>query len=234
MLRVMGMLCQGPVVGWTSMDPTPPPDAAAVSQPVEDKTTKKKRAPRTPAKREPGRPSDLTPTTKTKLIGSLLAGNHREPACRYAGVHPATFYRWLEKGAAQTTGQYREFRDAVEAAEAEVEIRAVQQWQKAMGKSWEAARSYLATKYPERWSQRVLVTVTNELTDAISRLEARFSDRPDILEEALDAIVGGHSSAPPRLVEGEATRGTGEPSAGGGEAVQPPPPPPEAGSVSPT
>lgn len=182
-------------------------------------------------KRGKGRPSDLTEQVKTKLILSLKAGNHREPACRYAGIVPSTFYAWMAKGRLQKSGDYKDFSDAVLAVEAEVEIRAVQQWQKAMGDNWEASRAYLAVRYPERWSPRVIVTVTSEFNEAINRLEAVFSDRPEILEEALNALVGGYGVAPPRLVEGEATRGAGEPDAGGGEAVQPAPAPPEAGGL---
>mgnify|MGYP001491951708 CR=1 FL=1 len=37
-----------------------------------------------------GRPSKLTPEVKKRLIDAIKAGNYIEPACRFAGIAPAT------------------------------------------------------------------------------------------------------------------------------------------------
>lgn len=137
----------------------------------------------------------------------------------------------MAKGRLQKRGEYHELLEAVEMAEAEVEVAVMSKWQAAMPKNWEACRAYLATRYPERWSQRVIVTVTNELNTVIDRLAEAFADRPEILEEALNAISGGDRGGAPRLVEGEATRGSGAAGDVGGEAVQPNETEPGSGGV---
>ena len=74
------------------------------------------------AKRKVGRPSKLTPERKRRFLKAIKAGSTREAACGYAGIHIATFARWMEKGRNQDKGHYREFSVAVETCEAEVEL----------------------------------------------------------------------------------------------------------------
>ena len=93
-----------------------------------------------------------------KIVRVIRAGNYAYIAAEYAGIGQTTFYRWLEQGEAQKTGPYREFREAVKAAEREAEIRAVATVQQHMATSWQAAMTYLERKFPQRWGRRLDVT----------------------------------------------------------------------------
>lgn len=82
-------------------------------------TATKKRKP----KRKPkpgGRPSKCTPAVTQAIAGHVRRGMPRERAAIRAGVSPTTFYRWMQDGETQTRGPYREFREAVQGAEAEL------------------------------------------------------------------------------------------------------------------
>lgn len=43
-----------------------------------------------------GRPTDMTPTTVTKLIAAFNNGFNVSEACYYSGISRQTYYRWLE------------------------------------------------------------------------------------------------------------------------------------------
>src|SRR5690554_1282364 len=103
-----------------------------------------------------GRPSKLTPEVKKRLIDAIKAGNYIEPACRFAGIAPATFYRWMERGARASSGEFREFWEELTRAEAEAEARMVAQWQAQIPQDWRAARDFLARKL--KGSARSLMT----------------------------------------------------------------------------
>ena len=104
-----------------------------------------------------GRPTKFTPETKKKLLDAIIMGNYREPSCAFAGISVSTFYAWLDKGKQQKKGQFVEFLEAVEHAEAEAEVRMVAQWQAHIPRDWRAARDFLARRYPERWGLRARV-----------------------------------------------------------------------------
>jgi transposase len=126
-----------------------------------------------------GRRSKLTAEVQEKIVRVIRAGNYAYIAAEYAGIGQSTFYRWLEQGEAQTTGPYRDFREAVKAAEREAEIRAVATVQQHMGKSWQAAMTYLERKFPQRWGRRLDVTTEG---NPISRVEFVIVD-PETGEE---------------------------------------------------
>lgn len=68
-------------------------------------------------KRGRGQPSKLTPETLKRLLDTLSRGNTYKLACQLAGIDYSTFARWMQKGEAQTKGEYRDFSDAVKAQE---------------------------------------------------------------------------------------------------------------------
>ncbi len=104
-----------------------------------------------------GRPTKFTPQTKKKLLDAIRMGNYREPSCAFAGISVSTFYAWLDKGKRQKKGQFVEFLEAVEHAEAEAEVRMVAQWQAHIPRDWRAARDFLARRYPGRWGLKAQV-----------------------------------------------------------------------------
>ncbi len=98
-----------------------------------------------------GRPSKLTPERQKKLVQAISAGNYYETACTYAGISYSKFREWMIKGEQQSTGKYREFRDAITHAETEAEMRAVVAWQKAFPDDWRAAKDFLERRHRDRW-----------------------------------------------------------------------------------
>lgn len=44
-----------------------------------------------------GRPTDMTPSTVTKLIAAFNNGFNVSEACYYAGISRVTYYRWLKQ-----------------------------------------------------------------------------------------------------------------------------------------
>ena len=107
-----------------------------------------------------GRPTKLTPDVQERIVQALRAGNYADAAVRSAGIATSTFYRWLERGEDETTGIYREFRDAVRLAEAEAEVHAVAVIRRAMPDDWRAAMTYLERRHPDRWRRRQTTEVT--------------------------------------------------------------------------
>lgn len=84
-----------------------------------------------------GRPTALTDRVEETIIGNLMDGLSIDAACALAGIHPATFHRWMQRGedARETldeTGtlppeeeRFRDFRESVLDARAQAEQRAV-------------------------------------------------------------------------------------------------------------
>jgi hypothetical protein len=113
-----------------------------------------KRVATPPARRRAGRRSKLTPAAQRRLLDAIRSGSYYEPACRVAGISFQTFRNWLMRGEREKSGPYFDFFEAVKAAEAEAELRAVTLWSKAMPKDWRAAKEFLERRHPSRWSQR--------------------------------------------------------------------------------
>lgn len=60
-----------------------------------------------------------------RILGFVRGGSTHEAAARAAGIHPATMYRWLERGqraGAPHNDRYKVFADAFEQADAEFEV----------------------------------------------------------------------------------------------------------------
>jgi len=108
------------------------------------------------------RPTKLTPETKDKIIQAIAAGNYQETAAKYAGINPNTFYTWMKLGENKKgKPAYREFREAVEKARAQAEVRNVALIQQAgQDGSWQAAAWYLERSYPTRFGRHNRVEVT--------------------------------------------------------------------------
>ena len=100
------------------------------------------------------RPTKLTPEIQARIVTAIRAGNYAGPAARSAGISEPTYYRWLERGANEEQGIYREFHDAVRRAEADAEVHAIVVIRKGMERDWRAALAYVERRYPERWRRR--------------------------------------------------------------------------------
>lgn len=80
----------------------------------------------TPERHPGGRPTKLTPERTDRILAAIRAGNYLNTACAYAGISYNTLRRWLTTAdTPDATDELREFREALERARAEAEIRLV-------------------------------------------------------------------------------------------------------------
>jgi len=105
-----------------------------------------------------------------RLLNALKAGHFVEEACKYAPIHKATYYRWLQQGdilddKAQR-GEHitdeeqalRDLCDAIKAAEVSGQNLALDKIREAIvGGTWQAAAWFLERRN-KKWSNRTEVT----------------------------------------------------------------------------
>lgn len=97
--------------------------------------------------------SKLTPEVQKKIVDAIAAGCHDVVAAGVAGIHKATFYRWLEAGESAQAGIFCDFCAAVKKAEFDAEARNVVVIQKAAADTWTASAWWLERKHPDRWAR---------------------------------------------------------------------------------
>ncbi len=142
------------------------------------------------------RPTKLTAEVEEKIVRAIRAGNYPEVAAAHAGVHPATYYRWMERGElggdAVEDDPYRRFRAGVERAIADAEAAEVALIvQAARGGSWQAAAWLLEHRFAERWG-RTRPPAEPERTH-VSRLSPDERDRE--IERLLEQEMARRESA---------------------------------------
>ncbi len=71
-----------------------------------------------------GRRTKLIPALHAAIVAYIRAGAFEWVAAEAAGIHRATYYRWMDRGREATSGIYREFYDAVTEARAQARIAA--------------------------------------------------------------------------------------------------------------
>lgn len=128
-----------------------------------------------------GRKTKLTPDLQDRICKLIEAGNYDQTACQEAGIHVATFYRWMKDGEEAEGGIYSEFHEAVMCARARSEARLVASWTKAATKDWRAARDLLARRFPDRWKER-----TGQEHDGDINVKVTFDD--GVVVEADDFV----------------------------------------------
>lgn len=135
-----------------------------------------------------GRPTKFNKATADQIIQYIRAGAYIETAAVAAGIDKATFYAWLKKGAAASSGEFKAFHDAVNQAMAMAEVRDVLIIGEAAKDSWQAAAWRLERKFPDRWGQtrRVEVEVRKELEAFYDALERKLP--PELYEKVLAAV----------------------------------------------
>src|SRR5262245_3890526 len=101
-----------------------------------------------------GRPCKLTPEVQERLCTAVRVGNYYEAACAYAGVSYKVFREWMIRGRRARRGKFRDFREAVLRAEADAEATVVAQWRQQIPETWQAARDFLARRFPRRWGPK--------------------------------------------------------------------------------
>lgn len=110
------------------------------------------------------RPTKLSEDVQHRVVVLLRQGNYAETAARFAGISPATFHGWRERGEADLDAgmrsEFSEFFEATTRARAEGEATLLQQIrlaaQGAGGKpgDWRAAAWILERTAPDRFGAR--------------------------------------------------------------------------------
>lgn len=145
-----------------------------------------------------GRRTKATDERLTALLNALRAGNTRSAACSFAEISRQTFYRWLEE---DTT-----FRDSVEKAEADAEVRYVAQVAKAATNgTWQAAAWWLERRRQDAFALHSKVEMTGKDGGPIETRS--ISALPDHERQALGAAIRDHLASR----RGSAVRAGGEP-----------------------
>ncbi len=133
------------------------------------------------------RPSKLTPEIQAKIVEAITAGNYLETSARYAGVGVATFYTWMSKGEGKhAKSPYKEFREAVEKARADAEVRNIALIQRtAQEGTWQAAAWFLERSHPQKWGKRSAVEVTGSDGGAV-KLDISVDELERRVQQLLD------------------------------------------------
>ncbi|GAA4002276.1 hypothetical protein GCM10022631_11180 [Deinococcus rubellus] len=150
----------------------------------------------------PGRRTKLTPELQQRFVQALRAGNWLETCCDYVGIHPDTYYGWMER--ARVGGArnqiYNEFSVAVRHAKATAEIESVARIRLAGSKgNLKADIFYLERAFPERWGKR-RVEVTGKDGTPLNP-PAPVLNLSDLGDDELQALEGILARSTPRAAE---------------------------------
>lgn len=128
------------------------------------------------------------PDTIERLRKAIAAGNHIQTACAYVGIDRGTYYCWMHRAKQRPNTIYGEFARAMDAAQAECEVRIAAQWQQKVPEDWRAARDFLAKRFPERWGDQVRIRVEAEkaVDGVLDKLEGALP--PEVYLQVLQAL----------------------------------------------
>ena len=98
----------------------------------------------------------LTPQVRSTILNALRIGNYLETAASLAGITKKVFDRWMQQGAAETVGYWRDFYDEVAQALAAAEAADLAIIKKASQTQWQAAAWRLERRYKDRWGRNTL------------------------------------------------------------------------------
>jgi len=144
-----------------------------------------------------GRPTKLTLEVQVTIVQAIHGRSPRETAARYAGIDRSTFYRWLERGdpdgEAEADAPFRDFRDAVERALVETEVKAVAQIAKAAESRWQAAAWYLERVVNPAVYGRKRVEITGPDGEPVAvRVQGFTNEELDAAKQRLAEVAARH------------------------------------------
>lgn len=130
-----------------------------------------------------GRPTALTPEVHKAIVDMVRGGNFRATALRACGLSKNVIRNWEERGE-KGEEPYAAFMHDLQQAEAESETELVSEIRNArpaiVGAQgpdlWQARAHLLERRFPNRWSARVRMTVDEELSALMKRLEAKLDE----------------------------------------------------------
>lgn len=104
----------------------------------------------------PGRKTKLTPELQARFVQVARAGNFVDTCCDYVGIHPDTYYHWMEraKEGGPRNKIYEDFARAVTTARATAEVESVARIRLAGSKgNLKADIWYLERTHPDKWGR---------------------------------------------------------------------------------
>ena len=137
------------------------------------------------------KPRKLTPEAIDRIIALVRAGNYIETSAASAGVDRDTLYVRMKKD--------KDFAERLHKAVAEAEALDVARIAAAAATQWQASAWRLERRHPERWGQRVQLTVKQELANALQRIEAVVDAAT--YDRILDSLADGGGGALPAPAE---------------------------------
>ena len=133
------------------------------------------------------RPTKYTPATVKKITDALAAGNTRKASALYAGIGVQTMADWIER--------YRDFRDAIENAEARAEIGHVANIaQASRNGNWTASAWWLERRRHQDWGRKdrlEIIRLVAEMAEAAGAdKDAAVAEAEAYLKEIRSARAG--------------------------------------------
>lgn len=127
-------------------------EGAPPPEPTTWPDARKLRPPKRRGSHKRGRGLAIVGPALLALLRELEAGQTYAVACVRAGVHQATFFRYLERALKPRAHKYfREFRELVIRAETQGEAKLVEQWIAHGQTDWRAIRDFLERRHRDRW-----------------------------------------------------------------------------------
>jgi hypothetical protein len=139
-------------------------------------------------KRERGRPTKFVPKYKNAILDNIKLGMPFEFATAAAKVDYSTFRNWMVKGEKDKKGEYFDFLEQVQEAEAIAVRNNLARIAKAsIEGSWQAAAWILARRHPEHFSENSKVNVKSENKNENINVNIRSPE--EIEQEILDKLT---------------------------------------------
>lgn len=147
-----------------------------------------------------GRKTKLTPEVHARIVEMMSRGYFAETAAATAGINARTLRKWLAKGARLKAGPFREFTDAVVAASAVAEHKAIDGILAAGDfdpKLWQAYAWFLTHRHPERWGAKNKVEVSGPDGGPIETVNAQARVVDKLARLAGEAVSEGEDPPSP-------------------------------------
>lgn len=147
-----------------------------------------------------------TPHLTKRFAEVLKAGGFKKTACQICHITYDTYINWMKKGEFEEEGIYHDFYEAVQEAEGLCELELVNAWHDKVHDDWRAAQGMLERRYKERWSPKVEVDQSVEVSESgrpFNELLELLGFTPvgDIEQRRAGEIASG-DAAPKEITEG--------------------------------
>jgi hypothetical protein len=117
-------------------------------------------------------------------MAAILDLNTMDDSFIFAGIHPATGYRWLKAGRTAQRGEMREFYEVVERTKTQAKMLLVKKVTAAARTDPKMALEVLNRRYPEEWARRNKVELEDKTPGATKREGVR-----DRVVAAIDRVA---------------------------------------------